>query len=286
MTGYNDEIDAAWSARVALLTSALAVAKQVSQEALHRSFPEAGDGRAMPPMGDELMTAGLNADDARFVAVQLAQNGLTMVPTKPLLDPMPRQDVQLPPRWPEAAEITSLRAEVAKLDALMRAGFAEYERRLADAEAERDRLRETVRFYASESLWDRDGGTDGLTPMERDGGTRARAALTTEEKPMQYDMPDRIWARDFGSPKPWRPDDNVGGTEYIRADPAVILAAAMELPEVKALIDAAHPIAFWTIGEMLVDDPKVAAEYPHLSRAILDLRAALAALTTKGDADE
>ena len=47
--------------------------------ALHRSFPEAGDGRPLPPMGDELMTAGLNAEDARFVAVQLAQNGLTLV---------------------------------------------------------------------------------------------------------------------------------------------------------------------------------------------------------------
>jgi hypothetical protein len=47
-------------------------------QALHRSFPEAGDGRPMPPMGDDLMTAGLSADDARFVAVQLAQNGLTL----------------------------------------------------------------------------------------------------------------------------------------------------------------------------------------------------------------
>ena len=45
----------------------------------HRSFPDAADGRAMPPMGDELMTAGLSADDARFVAIQLAQNGLTLV---------------------------------------------------------------------------------------------------------------------------------------------------------------------------------------------------------------
>lgn len=44
-----------------------------------RSFPEAADGRPMPPMGDELMTAGLNCEDARFVAIQLAQNGLTLV---------------------------------------------------------------------------------------------------------------------------------------------------------------------------------------------------------------
>ncbi len=45
-----------------------------------RSFPDAADGRPMPPMGDELMTAGLNGDDARFVAIQLAQNGLTLAP--------------------------------------------------------------------------------------------------------------------------------------------------------------------------------------------------------------
>lgn len=58
--------------------------------ALHRSFPEAGDGRPMPPMGDDLMTAGLSADDARFVAVQLAQNGLTLVPVAALdLTPAP-----------------------------------------------------------------------------------------------------------------------------------------------------------------------------------------------------
>lgn len=58
--------------------------------AQHRSFPEAGDGRPMPPMGDDLMTAGLNADDARFVAVQLAQNGLMLVPVAALdLTPAP-----------------------------------------------------------------------------------------------------------------------------------------------------------------------------------------------------
>lgn len=46
---------------------------------MHRSFPEAGDGRPLPPMGDELMTAGLSAEDARFVAVQLRQNGYYLV---------------------------------------------------------------------------------------------------------------------------------------------------------------------------------------------------------------
>ena len=98
----------------------------------------------------------------------------------------------------EAADtITALRAEVERLTAerdeshsgwtdtiaLMEKASArldDYDAALKAAEAERDRLRETVRFYASESLWDRDGGTDGLTPMERDGGKRARATLTTK----------------------------------------------------------------------------------------------------------
>ena len=72
--------------------------------ALRRSFPDAGDGRPMPPMGDELMAAGLSADDARFVAVQLAQNGLTLaVATAPVapevaalveaLKPFARQEI-------------------------------------------------------------------------------------------------------------------------------------------------------------------------------------------------
>lgn len=56
-------------------------------DALHRSFPEAGDGRPMPPMGDELMIAGLNEKDARFVAVQLAQNGLRLVDASQTPDP-------------------------------------------------------------------------------------------------------------------------------------------------------------------------------------------------------
>jgi hypothetical protein len=34
----------------------------------------------MSVMGDTLMTAGLSADDARFVAVQLEQNGWTLAP--------------------------------------------------------------------------------------------------------------------------------------------------------------------------------------------------------------
>lgn len=55
-----------------------AIEMQPMTDALHRSFPDASDGRPMPPMGDELMIAGLSAEDARFVAVQLAQNGLTL----------------------------------------------------------------------------------------------------------------------------------------------------------------------------------------------------------------
>lgn len=46
----------------------------------HRSFSDAADGRPLPPMADDLMTAGLNGDDARFVAIQLAQNGLRLTP--------------------------------------------------------------------------------------------------------------------------------------------------------------------------------------------------------------
>jgi len=57
---------------------AAAPADPVAEAALHRSFPDAGDGRPMPPMGDELMICGLNGADARFVAVQLANRGLTL----------------------------------------------------------------------------------------------------------------------------------------------------------------------------------------------------------------
>lgn len=53
-------------------------ADAVAKAALHRSFPDAGDGRPMPPMGDELMIAGLGEKDARFAAVQLARHGLTL----------------------------------------------------------------------------------------------------------------------------------------------------------------------------------------------------------------
>lgn len=65
-----------------------AIEPQPAPEALHRSFPDAGDGRPMPPMGDELMIAGLREADARFVAVQLAQNGLTLT-----AQPDPRDEV-------------------------------------------------------------------------------------------------------------------------------------------------------------------------------------------------
>ena len=87
-----------------------------------------------------------------------------MVPTKPLLDPMPRQDVRLPPRWPEAADITALRAEVERLKAerdeshsgwtdtiaLLEKASArldDYDAALKAAEAERDRLRELLRAF-------------------------------------------------------------------------------------------------------------------------------------------
>jgi hypothetical protein len=44
-----------------------------------RSFPEIADGRSMPPMADELMSAGLSPDDARFAATQLRRNGFYLV---------------------------------------------------------------------------------------------------------------------------------------------------------------------------------------------------------------
>lgn len=43
-----------------------------------RSFPDAADGRPLPPMADELMTAGLSGEDACFVARQLSHNGLIL----------------------------------------------------------------------------------------------------------------------------------------------------------------------------------------------------------------
>lgn len=45
----------------------------------HRSFPEAADGRAAPPMAHELMVAGLSWDDACFVARQLRGDDFYLV---------------------------------------------------------------------------------------------------------------------------------------------------------------------------------------------------------------
>ena len=44
-----------------------------------RSFPDAADGRPFPPMMNELMTAGLSGDDARFVARMLREEGYYLV---------------------------------------------------------------------------------------------------------------------------------------------------------------------------------------------------------------
>ena len=44
-----------------------------------RSFPDAVDGRPLPPMADELMAAGMSWEDAAFVARQLRQNGYYLV---------------------------------------------------------------------------------------------------------------------------------------------------------------------------------------------------------------
>lgn len=44
-----------------------------------RSFPDAADGRPIPPMAAELWAAGLNTDDANFAARQLRGNGYYLV---------------------------------------------------------------------------------------------------------------------------------------------------------------------------------------------------------------
>lgn len=81
---------AAWNRRADLCASG-----QVRALDDHRSFPEAADGRPLPPMADDLMTAGLNGEDARFVAIQLAQNGLSLTPA-----PQPAGEaVPLPVGW-------------------------------------------------------------------------------------------------------------------------------------------------------------------------------------------
>ena len=56
------------------------------------------------------------------------------------------------------------------------------ERELADLRAKLAVAVEALRFYASESLWDYDGGIDSRTPMERDGGKRARETLAAFDK--------------------------------------------------------------------------------------------------------
>jgi hypothetical protein len=61
---------------------------------------------------------------------------------------------------------------------------------------------------------------------------------------------------------------------YIRRDPAVILAAALELPEVKALVDAAKPFADIGVGSNPDYQPMIRMDRD----AIISLRAALATL--------
>ena len=45
----------------------------------NRSFPNAADGRPMPPMGYTLMQAGLSSEDANYVARQLRGHGYYLV---------------------------------------------------------------------------------------------------------------------------------------------------------------------------------------------------------------
>ena len=89
-------------------------------------------------------------------ACQHSPNCGPMVPTKPRLDPMPRQDVQLPPRWPEAAE------------------------------AERDRLREALRELIDHTHNCERELTEELHHVDFCGEslplTKARAALKPDAK--------------------------------------------------------------------------------------------------------
>lgn len=110
-----------------------ATAWQFGHPADARSFPDAADGRPMPPMGDELMTAGLNCDDARFVAIQLAQNGLTLAPAA--------QDGSEVEPVTDADELRAeLRRALAQIDSLE----AECDRRHAQTESDHDALKAEV----------------------------------------------------------------------------------------------------------------------------------------------
>lgn len=48
---------------------------------------------------------------------------------------------------------------------------------MEEAAAAIEAMQAVLTFYASESLWGHDGGLDGLTPMERDSGQKARSLL-------------------------------------------------------------------------------------------------------------
>ena len=92
----------------------------------------------------------------------------------------------------EAADIiTALRAEVERLkaerDAAMMTGHdlakEEYRDKLQAAEAERDRLREALEWYANKFGWYVSADAKGNISVGicvADGGKRARAAITTK----------------------------------------------------------------------------------------------------------
>lgn len=44
-----------------------------------RAFPDAADGRPVPPMAAEIWAAGADLDTANFVARQLAASGIAMI---------------------------------------------------------------------------------------------------------------------------------------------------------------------------------------------------------------
>ena len=104
----------------------------------------------------------------------------------------------------------------------------------------------------------------------------------------------RVWpdfpAKDNWCGGVWDNSNGPHGVDYIRADPAVILAAARELPEFKALVEAAVDgkqalmDAADEIAELRLALSKLDLELPWISDAIDQLTTALAAL--KPDAKE
>jgi len=83
----------------------------------HRSFPDAADGRPMPPMGYELCAAGMSWEDAAFVARMLRQNGYYLVRARDHAAAFPSESAYGHCTWHDShkADNGSLAAEVDRL---------------------------------------------------------------------------------------------------------------------------------------------------------------------------